>query len=53
MLVLTKTIKERILKSMLFNSYEFIFVFLPITLIGFNILTKKNKRKRADLFFCA
>jgi len=37
---------------MLFNSYEFIFVFLPITLIGFNILLRKTKGKEPIIFLC-
>jgi hypothetical protein len=29
--------------SMLFNSYEFIFAFLPVTLLGFYVLGSKRR----------
>lgn len=35
---------------MLFNSYIFIFLFLPLTLVGWNILNKLNKYKMSLLF---
>ena len=37
---------------MLFNSYIFIFVFLPITLLGYFGLNKINKHKLAKAFLC-
>lgn len=35
---------------MLFNSYIFIFIFLPVMLIGYFALQAKNKQKLAELF---
>lgn len=35
---------------MLFNSYIFIFIFLPLTLLGYYLLNKKNKNKYAVFF---
>lgn len=36
--------------SMLFNSYEFIFIFLPITLLGYYLAAKFIKNQAAKLF---
>lgn len=38
---------------MLFNSYIFIFAFLPITLLGYFGLHKLNKHKFAKIYLCA
>jgi len=38
---------------MLFNSYEFIFLFLPITLIGFILVLRANSRKLTLVFLAA
>ncbi|SFT87538.1 D-alanyl-lipoteichoic acid acyltransferase DltB, MBOAT superfamily [Selenomonas sp. GACV-9] len=35
---------------MLFNSYEFIFIFLPLTFIGFFLLGHKGKKRMATLW---
>ena len=35
---------------MLFNSYIFIFAFLPIVIVGWNLLNKCGKYKAAQVF---
>ena len=35
---------------MLFNSYSFVLLFLPITLIGYYLLNAKEKYKLSELF---